>query len=152
MAIEIDWLQVGWDSAAQTLTLRWDAKASGDDDYLQIIPGAGLADLVLKCVIDTRGRLLKELSFSGTFRTKEAKLGPLSDAIAALDGIRSALIFKMLDATSYSFRIEIGGKINVKSSAVEVLNAGMYFEIGKCLPSISFSSTDLSGFTVFHRT
>jgi hypothetical protein len=40
----------------------------------------------------------------------------------------------MLDATSYSFRIEIGGKINVKSSAVEVLNAGMYFEIGKCLP------------------
>ena len=94
----------------------------------------GLADIVLKCVIDTRGKLLKELSFSGTFRTKEAKLGPLSDAIAALDGIRSALIFKMLDATSYSFRIEIGGKINVKSSAVEVLNAGMYFEIGKCLP------------------
>jgi len=125
---------VGWDSAAKTLTLTWDSKARGDDDYLQIIPGAGLADIVLKCVIDTQGKLLKELSFSGTFRTKEAKLGPLSDAIAALDGIRSALIFKMLDATSYSFRIEIGGKINVKSDAVEVLNSGMYFEIGGKIP------------------
>ena len=43
----------------------------------------------------------------------------------------------MLDATSYSFRIEIGGKINVKSSAVEVLNSGMFFEIGGKIPDFT---------------
>ena len=91
------YVSVAWDSAARTLTLSWTSPQSGDNDYIPVLPGAGIGNIVLKAVINMGAKTVTEISFSGTFVTKEVKLGPLSDAIAALNGMQVALIFKPVE-------------------------------------------------------
>ena len=125
-------------TATKILTLTWAAPQSGANDWIQILPGAGLGNTKLTAVIDTQNSALQSVSFEGTFVTKEAKLGPLSDVLAALDQIVCRMTWKVIASTppSSSFRIEFelaAAKMNLKSSLMDVTKVSFYIEVGgKC--------------------
>jgi len=133
-------------TATKILTLTWSAPQTGANDWIQILPGAGLGNTKLTAVIDTSISLVKSISFEGTFVTKEAKLGPLSDVLAALDQITCKMIYTVISVTppASSFRIEFAlaaAKMNLKSDVLDVTKVTFYIEVGGATPDFKVGGT-----------
>jgi hypothetical protein len=134
-------------TSTKILTLTWAAPQSGTNDWIEILPGAGLGNTKLTTVIDTNKMMLNSVSFQGTFVTKEAKLGPLSDVLAALNNIQCTLTYKLISTIppASSFRVELalvgGSKMNLKSDVIDVTKAAVYIEIGGTVPNFIFGGS-----------
>merc|ERR1711871_758148 len=126
-----------WEAADKLFTLGLKAPSAGEGDYIQLLPGMGFRDVGVDLVLDMKNNLIKQLSIKGSFATKDAELGPLSDAVKAFDGITAEVSFSQTSTTDYKFRISLGGPIRIKSNLCIVTDGSLFFEFGGKIPDFT---------------